>query len=99
MISIFCDNHALGVVNYLSLSIESSTASLVEKRRAVRAIELLVLTVAADATVALPQVCHLPVSIIEMGANVYRFEPAYSHLLTILNYAMLLFRHGRLSSQ
>ena len=56
MVSLFCENNALGIVNYLSSSIESPSESSIEKKRAVQAVEHLILTAKSDATVALPQV-------------------------------------------
>ena len=56
MMSLFCDSHALGIVNYLSQSTEDHSVSLVEKKRSIQAMRQLVLITHGDAVVALPQV-------------------------------------------
>ncbi|KAL9051765.1 MAG: hypothetical protein Q9162_005817 [Coniocarpon cinnabarinum] len=56
MTSLFCENHALGIVNYLSQSIESPVAGTLEQVRSVQAIQQLVETAQADSLVALPQI-------------------------------------------
>lgn len=58
MMAIFCDNHALGIVNYLSQSIENPSASSIEKTRSVQALQHLVQIGQVDVLVALPQVSH-----------------------------------------
>ena len=56
MNSLFFENHALGIMNQFSDSIDSASQAIAEKRRCVAGIEVMINLAQKDISVALPQV-------------------------------------------
>ncbi|KAI9663334.1 MAG: serine/threonine-protein kinase M1 [Alyxoria varia] len=56
MTSLFFENHALGIMNQFSDSIDSASQSIAEKRRCVAGIQVMINLAQKDISVALPQI-------------------------------------------